>query len=88
MLAEAIDADPRWWRGPERADTGVLVKLLDAGQRLPMHVHPDRRFATAHLASPYGKTEAWVIVSARPDAYVHLGFARGLLRPSTGFRTR
>ncbi|MDI5941475.1 carbohydrate kinase, partial [Micromonospora sp. DH15] len=31
---------------------------------------------TAHLASPYGKTEAWVIVSARPDAYVHLGFAR------------
>ncbi|WP_433183231.1 class I mannose-6-phosphate isomerase [Actinoallomurus sp. CA-150999] len=76
MLAEAIAADPRWWLGPERADTGVLVKLLDAGQRLPLHVHPDRRFATAHLASPYGKTEAWVIVSARPGAYVHLGFAR------------
>ncbi|MEO3777611.1 class I mannose-6-phosphate isomerase [Micromonospora sp. B11E3] len=76
VLAEAIAADPRWWLGPERADTGVLVKLLDAGQRLPLHVHPDRRFATAHLASPYGKTEAWVIVSARPDAYVHLGFAR------------
>jgi mannose-6-phosphate isomerase len=76
VLAEAIAADRRWWLGPERADTGVLVKLLDAGQRLPLHVHPDRRFATAHLASPYGKTEAWVIVSARPDAYVHLGFAR------------
>lgn len=76
VLAEAIAADPRWWLGPERADTGVLVKLLDAGQRLPLHVHPDRRFATAHLASPYGKTEAWVIVSARPGAYVHLGFAR------------
>ncbi|MET7424377.1 class I mannose-6-phosphate isomerase [Dactylosporangium sp. NPDC005555] len=76
VLAEAIDADPRWWLGPDRVDTGVLVKLLDAGQRLPLHVHPDRRFATAHLASPYGKTEAWVIVSARPDAYVHLGFAR------------
>jgi mannose-6-phosphate isomerase len=52
------------------------VKLLDAGQRLPLHVHPDRRFATAHLSSPYGKTEAWVIVSARPDAYVYLGFSR------------
>ncbi|WP_431977683.1 class I mannose-6-phosphate isomerase [Micromonospora haikouensis] len=76
VLAEAVAADPRWWLGPQRADTGVLVKLLDAGQRLPLHVHPDRRFATAHLASPYGKTEAWVIVSARPDAYVHLGFAR------------
>jgi len=76
VLADAIAADPRWWLGPRRTDTGVLVKLLDAGQRLPLHVHPDRRFATAHLASPYGKTEAWVIVSARPDAYVHLGFAR------------
>ncbi|MFL6112973.1 MAG: class I mannose-6-phosphate isomerase, partial [Catenulispora sp.] len=55
---------------------GILVKLLDAGQRLPLHVHPSRRFATEHLASPYGKTEAWVIVAARPGAYVHLGFAR------------
>ena len=76
VLVDAIAADPRWWLGPDRTDTGILVKLLDAGQRLPLHVHPDRRFATAHLASPYGKTEAWVIVSARPDAYVHLGFAR------------
>jgi mannose-6-phosphate isomerase len=76
LLAEAVAADPRFWLGPERTDVGVLVKLLDAGQRLPLHAHPDRRFATAHLASPYGKTEAWVIVSARPGAYVHLGFAR------------
>ncbi|MFI9588352.1 class I mannose-6-phosphate isomerase [Streptomyces sp. NPDC052236] len=52
------------------------MKLLDAGQRLPLHVHPDRGFATEHLASPYGKTEAWMIVSARPGAYVHLGFDR------------
>ncbi|WP_433363993.1 class I mannose-6-phosphate isomerase [Actinoplanes sp. CA-142083] len=76
LLASAVEDDPRYWVGPGRKDTGVLVKLLDAGQRLPLHVHPDRRFATSHLASPYGKTEAWVIVSARPGAYVHLGFAR------------
>jgi mannose-6-phosphate isomerase len=81
LLAEAIAAEPGWWLGPEHVaaygdNPAVLVKLLDAGQRLPLHVHPDRRFATDHLASPYGKTEAWVIVSAEPDAYVHLGFAR------------
>ena len=76
LLAEAIAREPRWWLGPDRTDTGILVKLLDAGQRLPLHVHPDRRFANAHLASPYGKTEAWVIVSAEPGAYVHLGFHR------------
>ncbi|GAA2642329.1 class I mannose-6-phosphate isomerase [Paractinoplanes durhamensis] len=84
VLAEAIAADPGWWLGPDRADTGVLVKLLDAGQRLPLHVHPDRRFATAHLATPYGKTEAWVIVSARPGAYVHLGFARDVSSAELG----
>jgi len=77
VLAEAIAADPLWWLGPGRGtEPGVLVKLLDAGQRLPLHVHPDRRFAADHLASPYGKTEAWVIVSAEPGAAVHLGFAR------------
>jgi mannose-6-phosphate isomerase len=76
LLPDAIADDPGYWLGPGRTDTGVLVKLLDAGQRLPLHVHPDRRFATAHLASPYGKTEAWVIVSAEPDSYVHLGFHR------------
>src|SRR5919199_6018047 len=76
VLAEAIAGDPAWWLGPDRTESQILVKLLDSGQRLPLHVHPDRRFATAHLASPYGKTEAWVIVSAEPDAYVHLGFRR------------
>jgi mannose-6-phosphate isomerase len=77
VLAEAVAADPAWWLGPGRGtEPQILVKLLDAGQRLPLHVHPDRRFANAHLASPYGKTEAWVIVSAEPDAYVHLGFHR------------
>lgn len=77
LLADAIAADPAWWLGPDRGTKPrILVKLLDTGQRLPMHVHPDRRFATAHLGSPYGKAEAWVILSAGPDAYVHLGFRR------------
>ncbi|GAB3958537.1 class I mannose-6-phosphate isomerase [Actinoallomurus acanthiterrae] len=81
LLATAVAADPEAWLGPAHlarhgADPAILVKLLDAGERLPLHVHPDRRFATAHLASPYGKTEAWVIVDAAPDAAVHLGFQR------------
>lgn len=81
LLVDTITADPLAWLGPTHcarfgADPAVLVKLLDAGQRLPLHVHPDRRFAASHLASPYGKTEAWVIVEAAPDAMVHLGFHR------------
>jgi mannose-6-phosphate isomerase len=81
LLADVIAADPVAWLGPEHvagygADPALLVKLLDAGQRLPLHVHPDRAFAAAHLASRHGKTEAWLVLEAVPDAAVYLGFTR------------
>ena len=81
LLADAVAADPNAWLGPSHvakygSDTGLLVKLLDAGQRLPVHVHPDRSFAAEHLASPHGKTEAWLVLEAEPDSAVHLGFNR------------
>ncbi|MDN3359839.1 hypothetical protein [Actinomadura sp. DC4] len=81
LLAAAIAEDPERWLGPEHvarhgADPAILVKLLDAGERLPLHVHPNRDFARTHLAAPYGKTEAWIVVEAAPDAAVHLGFDR------------
>ncbi|MEH3034818.1 MAG: hypothetical protein PGN07_12550 [Aeromicrobium erythreum] len=55
-------------------DVGLLLKLLDAGQRLPVHVHPDRAFAARHLDCAYGKTEAWLVLDAEPGAAVHLGW--------------
>ncbi len=73
-LLDAVTADPRAWLGRDTPDPGILVKLLDAGQRLPLHVHPDRSFAGAQLGSRYGKTEAWIILDADPDAFVHIGF--------------
>ena len=81
LLASAVAADPAAWLGAEHAarygsDTGLLVKLLDAGQRLPVHAHPGRRFAAEHLARPHGKTEAWIVLEAEPGAAVHLGFNR------------
>jgi mannose-6-phosphate isomerase len=54
----------------------VLVKLLDAGERLPVHYHPDRAFAARMLGQPHGKTEAWIILDAERDAAVWLGFER------------
>jgi mannose-6-phosphate isomerase len=81
LLADAIADDPAGWLGREHvarygADPALLVKLLDAGQQLPLHVHPDRGYATEHLASPFGKTEAWIVLEADPGAVMYLGFSR------------
>ena len=67
LLRDAIAADPVAWLGPEHigrygADPMLLVKLLDAGQRLPVHAHPDAGFAGPHLGRAHGKAEAWYIV--------------------------
>jgi mannose-6-phosphate isomerase len=83
-LREALAADPEAFLGPAHAerfgaDPGLLVKLLDAGERLPVHCHPDRGFARRHLDCPWGKTEGWVIVgvgSAEPSVF--LGFRHGV----------
>lgn len=81
LLRDAIAADPEAFLGPDHvakfgADPALLVKLLDAGERLPVHSHPGREFARRHLGSRYGKTEAWAIIGTGPEGgVVHLGFA-------------
>jgi len=75
LVRDAIAADPAAYLG-DLAEPGLLVKLLDAGQRLPVHFHPGREFAAAHLGSAHGKTEAWLIVEADPGAAVWVGWKR------------
>ena len=72
LLRDLVIADPLFWLGRAHADRyganpAVLVKLLDAGERLPVHVHPTKRFAKDHLDCDYGKTEAWVVLETPPD---------------------
>ena len=66
-LPAAVDEQPQAWLSPAHlkhfgADTRLLVKLLDAGQRLPVHAHPHVSFASRHLGRAHGKAEAWYIV--------------------------
>jgi len=65
--------------------TALLVKLLDAGSRLPVHVHPTRDLARQIFDSQFGKAEAWSIVATRqiPGALsprVWLGFREDVPR--------
>lgn len=79
-LADAVSADPRGWLGDAHLrrfgdSTALLVKLLDAGQRLPIHFHPDDRFARAHFDSHFGKTEAWIVLgTSGTTPTVYTGF--------------
>ncbi len=79
LLRDAVAAAPANWLGDAHvarfgAEPALLVKLLDAGQRLPVHCHPGNEFAAAHYGSRYGKTEAWVVAGAAGNATVYLGF--------------
>lgn len=80
LLRDLIADDPIGWVGTDEGpsgDNGLLVKLLDPGQRLPVHVHPDRNFAMAHLNCPYGKTEAWFVLAVSGEQpSVWLGFTQ------------
>lgn len=74
-LRDAVAADPVGWLGAAHAerwgaDTRLLVKILDAGERLPVHAHPHDDFAASHLGRTHGKAEAWYILEGGP---VHIG---------------
>jgi mannose-6-phosphate isomerase len=71
----ASDAVGELWF--ERADKGapipaLLLKLLFTSEPLSIQVHPDDTYARA-MGMPNGKSEAWYIVSAEPDAKIGVG---------------
>lgn len=56
----------------------LLIKQIDARDRLSVQVHP-----TDELAARFGKrgkTEMWYIVSCRPGAHLFVGFREGVTR--------
>jgi mannose-6-phosphate isomerase len=64
----------------ERADRNaptpaLLLKLLFTSEPLSIQVHPNEAFARS-IGLPNGKTEAWYILSALPDAQVAVGLKR------------
>ena len=79
LLRDAVLADPIAWLGAKHLEKygnsiEILVKLLDPDQRLPVHYHPNRKFAADKLHLNHGKTEAWIILDAPAGAKVGVGF--------------
>lgn len=66
--------------GPGRTDSGVLIKLLDAAERLGIQVHPTPDFSRKYFGTNYGKTECWHILDTTPDACIYIGFKEGITK--------
>lgn len=58
----------------------VLVKLLDAQENLSVQVHPDDELARQWAVTEGGKSEAWLVLEADPDARIYLGLKPGMDR--------
>jgi len=51
----------------------ILIKLIDAKEKLSLQVHPDDEYAQ-RVESQQGKNEMWYIVDCEPGAQLILGF--------------
>ena len=64
--------------GPSAATAALplLIKLIDARERLSVQVHPDDAAAARYGGE--AKTEMWYVLDATPDAGVYAGFKPGV----------
>jgi len=60
----------------------LLVKLLDAHQKLSLQVHPPDGIASRLGGEP--KTEFWYVAAADPSAELYLGFRESITRDQFG----
>jgi mannose-6-phosphate isomerase len=56
----------------------LLLKLLDANQKLSLQVHPPETVAKSLGSEP--KTEFWYVAAAEPGAELYLGFRESITR--------
>ena len=55
----------------------ILIKLIDAKQKLSVQVHPDDDYALANEGE-FGKTEMWYVVDCKPGAKLAYGFKKNI----------
>jgi mannose-6-phosphate isomerase len=77
------------WTGPRKKEIfgtkapgterfPILIKLLDARDRLSLQVHPPAALAPKFNGEP--KTELWYFLHTRPEAGIYVGLRKGVTR--------
>jgi len=67
---------------PDASRFPLLVKLLDAHEKLSLQVHPPEKVASKLGGEP--KTEFWYVAAADPGAELYLGFRDSIKRDQFG----
>lgn len=82
LLVDLLNDHGDWILGEKHSqafgkEPQLLVKWLDAAERLHIQCHPTKVFSLKHLNDNKGKTEAYYIVELRRDdkpAFIYAGF--------------
>lgn len=59
----------------------LLVKWIDAHDRLSVQVHPNDEQAAVMVPGERGKTEAWLVLSTEPGSRIYAGLKPGVRKP-------
>jgi mannose-6-phosphate isomerase len=80
-LDQVVSRWPGELLGPGREGPfPLLLKLLSVGDWLSVQVHPDDEAARRLEGEPWGKSEAWLVLAARPGAEIVMGLKPGVDR--------
>ena len=78
-LRQLSQTHPTWLHGREaNGALPLLLKYLDCQRVLSVQVHPDDAYAGRMAPPDLGKTEAWYIIAAEPDAVLYAGLKSGV----------
>lgn len=67
------------WKCQPLSAFPILIKFIDAREKLSVQVHPDDEYAM-EKEGQYGKNEMWYIVDCEPDACIYCGFHQNVSR--------
>lgn len=61
-----------------KGELPILVKFIDAKEKLSIQVHPDDEYAKKYEKGSLGKTEMWYVMEAEENAKLIYGFQRDM----------
>lgn len=74
-----IDKTALGWKCQAYEEFPILIKLIDAREKLSIQVHPQDEFALVKEGE-YGKNEMWYILECEENASLYCGFKRDVTK--------